>query len=122
MGGEGVMMPRKPLKPCRYPGCPNLCEKDYCSEHAGLMAKSYNKYTRSNNHNKRYGREWKRIRDRYANSHPLCEMCLKEGRYTPMTEVHHILPIKQGGTNENSNLMSLCHSCHEKIHHKLDDR
>lgn len=25
----------------------------------------------------RYGRAWKRIRDRYVANHPLCEMCLK---------------------------------------------
>ena len=28
-------MPRKPARPCRYPGCPNFCESGavYCPEH-----------------------------------------------------------------------------------------
>ena len=48
--------------------------------------------------------------------------CLKEGKLTPMEEVHHILPVNRGGSNDWSNLMSLCHSCHEKIHKALGDR
>ena len=69
--------------------------------------------------NKKYGRAWKRIRDRYAAAHPLCELCLKEGRLTPVEEVHHIVPLSQGGTHRNDNLMSLCQSCHTKLHHEL---
>ena len=26
-------MPRKPLKPCSYPGCPNLTAGQYCEKH-----------------------------------------------------------------------------------------
>lgn len=72
--------------------------------------------------NKKYGRCWKRIRDRYAAAHPLCERCLKEGRYTPVEEVHHIVPISKGGDHRESNLMSLCQSCHTKIHVEMGDR
>jgi 5-methylcytosine-specific restriction protein A len=32
----------------------------------------------------------------------------------PADEVHHILPIDQGGTHAENNLMSLCQSCHTK--------
>ncbi|WP_147587295.1 HNH endonuclease [Halorubrum lipolyticum] len=31
-------------------------------------------------------------------------------------EVHHILPVSQGGTNEDSNLATLCSHCHEAAH------
>ena len=61
-------------------------------------------------------------RDRYAAAHPLCERCLKEGRYTPVEEVHHIVPISKGGDHRESNLMSLCQSCHTKIHVEMGDR
>ncbi len=115
-------MPRKPLKPCRYPGCNKLTEGTYCEVHAKEVAKDYNKYTRHGDHNKKYGRGWRRIRNAYATAHPLCERCLKEGKLTPMEEVHHILPVNRGGSNDWSNLMSLCHSCHEKIHKALGDR
>lgn len=115
-------MPRKPLKPCNYPGCPNLTEEAYCPIHRKKVAKDYNKYVRSEDHNATYGRKWKKIRNAYAQAHPLCEECLKQGRLTPLDEVHHIIPVDRGGTNSWNNLMSLCHSCHEKIHKKLGDR
>lgn len=115
-------MPRKPLNACRYPGCTNRCVGQYCEKHAAIVAKEYNKNSRSKDHNKRYGRQWKKIRNAYASAHPLCERCLKEGKLVPMEEVHHILPINRGGGNNWSNLMSLCHSCHEKIHKALGDR
>ena len=115
-------MPRKPLKPCRYPGCPNLCEGQYCEEHKAKASSDYDRYVRQPGHAHKYGAAWKSIRDRYAKAHPLCERCLKEGRLTPMEEVHHILPLNRGGTNDESNLMSVCHSCHERIHVELGDR
>ena len=115
-------MPRRPKKPCAYPGCPELTDEQYCEKHKALAQKNYEKYSRSADVHKKYGRAWKRIRDSYAQSHPLCERCLKEGRLTPMDEVHHILPISRGGTHARSNLMSLCRSCHNKIHIEMGDR
>lgn len=107
-------MPRKPKRPCRYPGCPNLTDGDYCKEQARAMEQHHEKFQRGYSAGKRYGRAWTRIRHRYANKHPLCEICLKEGRYKPVEEVHHILPLAEGGTHDESNLMSLCRSCREK--------
>ncbi len=49
-------------------------------------------------------------------------MCYKEGRMTLMEEVHHIIPVSKGGTHDRSNLMSLCKSCHNKIHIAMGDR
>lgn len=86
------------------------------------MAKRYDKCRRAPDHHKKYGREWQRIRDRYATAHPYCERCLEEGRMTLMDEVHHIVPISKGGTHDPENLMSLCQSCHNRIHLELGDR
>lgn len=115
-------MPTKPKKPCSFPGCPNLCDGQYCEVHRAPAKKQYDKYRRSPDINKKYGRAWKRIRDRYIASHPLCEKCLTEGRTAPAEEVHHILPVSCGGNHSTSNLMSLCRSCHNKIHHEIGDR
>ncbi len=115
-------MPTKPMKPCKYPGCPNLTSGTYCEKHKSLMAKQYEKYERAPDTRKKYGNEWRRVRARYVAKHPLCERCLKEGRITPVEEVHHIIPVNRGGTNAESNLMSLCKSCHNKIHIELGDR
>ena len=78
--------------------------------------------SRAPNHDKKYGNNWRRIRALYVKQHPLCERCLKEGRITPVEEVHHIVPLSRGGTNQFSSLMSLCQSCHTKTHYELGDR
>ena len=116
------MPTRKPKKPCRYPGCSALTDESYCPEHKRLVAAQYNRYERTPEMKKRYNGVWPAIRRRYIAAHPLCEMCRREGRITPAAEVHHILPVSQGGTNEASNLMALCQSCHTKIHIELGDR
>ena len=115
-------MPRKPKRPCAFPGCPNLTDKQYCERHEKEHNKLYNKYERRADVNIKYGRAWRRVRERYVLAHPLCERCLKQGRMTPVDEVHHIIPVSQGGTNDESNLMSLCKSCHNKIHLEIGDR
>lgn len=62
-GGE--QMPSKPKRPCSYPGCPNLTDGQYCEEHRVQERRKYDKYERSPDVHKKYGRAWKRIRDRY---------------------------------------------------------
>lgn len=66
----------------------------------------------------KYGRAWKRIRDRYQKQHPKCEICSSVA-----TEVHHIIPIVEGGANHSDeNLLSVCHSCHMKIHEGIIEK
>jgi 5-methylcytosine-specific restriction protein A len=108
-------MPRKPKRPCSHPGCPALTDGRYCEQHQREADARYNKYERDPATRKRYGRTWKRIRDRYIAAHPLCEQCQAADTITPAEEVHHILPLSRGGTHAEENLMSLCTSCHSKI-------
>lgn len=115
-------MPTKPKRPCSYPGCPKLTDGQYCENHVAVARRQYNKYQRDPDINKKYGRAWKRIRDRHISQHPLCEECEKQGRLVPAEEVHHKKPISQGGSHARDNLMSLCRSCHTKIHHEIGDR
>ena len=63
------------------------------------------------------GRAWRRCRklvlqrDNY-----LCPACLRQGRMTVATEVHHIIPLEDRHdlALDIDNLMSLCHECHEE--------
>ena len=108
---------------CANPGCGRLADvEQYCAERLKVVANQYNQYERDPASYKRYGRAWKRIRDRYIKSHPLCEECEKQGRLTPAEEVHHIRPLSKGGGNEKSNLMALCKSCHSRITVESGDR
>ncbi len=115
-------MPKRPKRPCSFPGCPSLTDGRFCDEHAKQEAKRYEKYDRDPAVRRRYGRAWKRIRDRYIAKHPLCEECQNHGMITPAQEVHHIRPLSQGGSHAESNLMALCTPCHSRITAETGDR
>ena len=115
-------MPRRPKKPCAYPGCPCLTENRYCEEHQKQENKRYERYYRQPETKRRYGTKWKRIRKQYAQSHPFCEQCFDNGIYVPVEEVHHIKPLSEGGTHDAENLISLCKSCHARLHAQRGDR
>lgn len=117
-----VVMPRKPKRPCSFPNCPKLTDARFCEEHLKEENKRYEKYGRNYKSHKRYGRAWKRIRDSFVKTHPFCEMCFKEGLMVKVEQVHHILPLAEGGTHDINNLISLCQSCHSKVHAKRGDR
>ena len=62
------------------------------------------------------GRTWRRCRKlALQRDNYLCQSCLRQGRTTVATEVHHIIPLEQRRDLALSidNLMSLCHECHE---------
>ncbi|MGI5840169.1 MAG: HNH endonuclease [bacterium] len=48
----------------------------------------------------------------------LCRECRRYGKTTPATTVHHIYPAEQYPQwwMMNWNLLSLCGSCHDKMH------
>ena len=108
------VLPLKPRRPCSANGCPELTNGRYCEKHQKEIDRHYNK-ERQPLMKKRYGRTWKRIRDRYIKAHPLCEECFKNKRTTSATEVHHIIPLSKGGDSSDENLKSLCTRCHSAI-------
>ena len=119
---EVMTMSMKPRRPCSYPGCPALTDGRYCPEHERRVNKDYERYGRDPMTRGRYGRAWQRTRKAYAEEHPLCEECLKAGRLVPVEQVHHIRPLAEGGTHARDNLISLCKSCHARIHAERGDR
>ena len=108
-------MPRKPKRPCSYPGCPELTDDRFCAAHKKRTDADYNRYGRDPAAKRQYGRLWCKIRARHLANHPLCEVCLRDDRTTPAEEVHHKIPLRKGGTHDPGNLMSLCVSCHSRI-------
>ena len=113
-------MPKKPKRPCSFPGCPKLTDGRFCEEHEKLENKRYEKYDRDPAVRRRYGRAWKRIRDSYVQLHPLCELCQEKGLLVSTEEVHHRIP--EGGTHARENLIALCKPCHARIHAARGDR
>lgn len=55
--------------------------------------------------------EWTVLRQIKQEENEVCEICATE----PWTELHHIVPRSQSGDDWLSNLMALCHDCHEAV-------
>ncbi|MGB3514212.1 MAG: HNH endonuclease [Microcoleaceae cyanobacterium] len=55
-------------------------------------------------------------RDRYH-----CKSCGQTGNETELT-IDHIIPLATGGTNDISNLQTLCRCCNQKKKHHFDER
>jgi len=68
---------------------------------------------RGSAHSRGYGVAWRRLREAVLDAEPLCRWCSQRGRVTPAQEVDHILPLRDGGTNERDNLQPLCCACHD---------
>ena len=105
-------MPYKSQKYCAEPYCSNYAEVGvYCRKHS----RDYNQRIRDPAVQKHYGRRWEKIRDLYLSKYPLCVECEKAGRLTPATEVHHIVPVTEGGGDDEGNLMAVCKPCHSRF-------
>ena len=61
-----------------------------------------------------YNHNWSKIRGMQLRREPLCRECKAAGFVVEATMVDHIIPLEQGGTNEFSNLQSLCQTHHNK--------
>ena len=105
------MSPRRAKHPCHYPGCPALVEgrPAYCVEHLAMM-RAEQDAERGSASARGYDAEWRKVRRRYLKDHPRCMQC---GR--PATVVHHVVRVRDGGTNDDSNLRALCARCHNAI-------
>ena len=60
--------------------------------------------------------EWHKLRiaclkrDRYS-----CQRCEKKDSRGRGLSAHHIVPRESGGSNDLSNLLTLCHKCHDFV-------
>lgn len=101
-------MPTKSRRNCGFPGCPALVSagERYCPAHRSA---------RRGGDTSHYDRRWRKLRERFLSKHPLCAHCEKVGRLIPATEVHHILPVAEGGSDREENLLGLCKPCHSRI-------
>lgn len=107
-------MPRSPKRPCRFPGCPNLCEKGtYCEEHRKEWSPES---LRGGAAARGYDSRWREARKLYLQQHPLCVKCLEEKKITPATVVDHIVPHRGDKKLfwDQSNWQPLCKEHHDK--------
>ena len=112
-------MANRRLTECRYKGCYSLTrnKNGYCDEHQEYFKQKENERFRNSAFNSFYwSKEWKKIRESaLIRDNYLCQDCLKLGRITKATDVHHIIKLKidYKKRNDIDNLVSLCKKCHK---------
>lgn len=111
-------MPSLPPSPCRKPGCSKTTtdSSGYCDEHKSTDA-SWSRWQRDrgNRHKRGYGSKWDKLRLIVLNRDlHLCQECLRIGETAEAKTVDHIVPKSGGGTDDMSNLESLCWPCHRR--------
>lgn len=107
-------MPKAPKRPCRFPGCPNLCDEGvYCAKH---KQKDAREQWRGSAAARGYDGRWQKARKAYLSAHPVCVECLKGGRVEAATVVDHIQPHRgdQRLFWDTNNWQALCKRCHDQ--------
>lgn len=120
-------MARKPLRPCRHPGCFRLTSSGWCAEHQPEASQQTDRKSdaasrrtdrRSEEAKQRHKlyntKRWLVLRADQLLREPFCRECAKRGERVYATDVDHIRP--HGGDRalfyDPGNLQSLCHACH----------
>ncbi|WP_072071426.1 HNH endonuclease [Raoultella ornithinolytica] len=93
---------------CKYT---TIDSSGYCKKHCN---ESWQQHQRGKSrHERGYGSQWDIRRSRILkHDNHLCQNCLRNGRAVTATTVDHIKAKAHGGTDDDSNLESLCWPCH----------
>lgn len=104
--------------PCKNPLCPNLANhpSGYCESHLKQRPASETDQ-RPTATERGYTWEWAQYSISYRKEHPLCIMCLEEGRVTAAQHVDHVIPVTGPDDPlfwDPNNHQPLCASHHSK--------
>lgn len=125
-------MPKKSLRPCRQPGCPELVQSGYCSVHNDYNPrKHWDKLDQQKDPRlvAFYGSyKWKRTSKLFRIANPLCERCYSRGIIRVSQLSHHdpeLTTLLDQGLNpfDWMYLHAICDSCHlEDLRNKRTPR
>jgi len=106
-------MPKRPPRPCAVPGCPELVyEGSRCDKHR-LQRPPDN---RPNATRRGYGFAWQKKRKAWLEKHPWCVDLygIHHEQKVKAIIVDHIVPLRQGGRDDETNYQSLCVTCNNR--------
>jgi 5-methylcytosine-specific restriction enzyme A len=98
----------RPGKICGHHGCHTIVLDGHgrCVTHRHIRRSPSSRTTGS--------RDWRKLRAQVlARDRHRCRDC-----GLPATEVHHVVSVSLGGTNDPSNLRALCDACHAVKHRR----
>ena len=104
-------MPKRAKSICRHPACGVLLDSPgYCAKHVRAIEAK-----RENSSQRGYGHKWRKAREGFLRSYPLCVKHEARGQIVLATVVDHIVPHR--GDKElfwdRSNWQPLCKQCHD---------
>ena len=105
---------------CKYCGCDMVFEETPMLKHYGKV------YCKNCNHFDRWVPKPDSDPTKYRRKknttnlarHKYCQMCLRYKEDLPdnqTLEGHHVIPVKYGGSNDKSNVWTLCTGCHRLV-------
>lgn len=106
-------MARKPLRPCRHPGCPVLTRDGWCDQHKPAPKRRAS----AEYHGWYFLPIWgKQLRPQQLLREPFCRECAKNGIRTRATVVDHIRPHRGDWELfcDPTNHQSLCEHHHSQ--------
>ena len=103
-------MGTRPPHPCGWPGCRTLTGDRFCDTHRRADQRRLDA-RRPSSSARGYDARWRHIRAEVLARDPWCSKC----RERPAEEVHHVVALRDGGTNAPENLAALCKSCHSGL-------
>ena len=96
-----------------------------CQAKAAERHKMYDTHARNQKAKQFYhSKQWIRLRDlTMARAGYQCQRCKQQGKITPATEVHHIVPIRVDWSRrlDAGNCIPVCHACHMSEHKKANE-
>lgn len=114
-------MSAKAKRLCARPGCQGVVHGTRCSvcgERPSSDARRESDRLRPSARTRGYTTRWEKVRLAYLREHPLCEECLRQGRVTAATVVHH--KIAHEGNEQlfwdEHNWEARCRADHEATH------
>lgn len=107
-------MPTRPPHPCGHPGCRRLVvDGPRCEEHRTFSQGRSGFSRKLSRHERGYGTSWDKLRPGILRRDcGLCQPCRRRGVIKVGNIVDHIVPKAEGGTDDESNLQTICHPCH----------
>ncbi len=110
-------MPSRLPKACRQPYCSSTTtdKSGYCDKHRKVQS-GWGRWQRDrgNRHQRGYGTAWDKLRaEILKRDNHLCQEHLRRGIPKQGRHVDHIISKANGGTDDPSNLQTLCKPCHE---------